>query len=113
MDSPKLIARMRRLLDAPQIREMLELLPSQPDQWIPSPDLRKEHHRSILAGHDRLELMKMIRSIYLHQKELHGKSKKLYAADEHALKEAEKLLYEEISYVLGVSREQVLGLIVG
>ena len=111
-DNEVLAQRMRRILSAEEIQQMIQSLPQQSFDWEESAEKRKEHYKTILAGNDRLEIMKLIRALHSHQRNL-PKGKKLYAADEQALKEAEKMLYEEFSYVLDIPRDQVLPLIVG
>ena len=56
--------------------------------------------------------MKLIKTIYLCQKNRKEQKKKPYAIDERFLKEAEKLLYDEFALVLNVKPNQVLPLII-
>ena len=46
------------------------------------------------------------------KRKLLEKKKKLHAADERFLKEAEKMLFEELAYVFGITVEEVLPLII-
>ena len=49
--------------------------------------------------------------MYFKQQELTAAGKKLHAADERIMKEAEKLLYDEFSVVFDIRPEEVLPLI--
>lgn len=108
VDSPILSGRMRRILSAEEIYRMLEELPEEPSVWFENTDQRKDLYKKTLADGNRMELIKLIRSLYLHQEKQVQKGKKLYAADDHALKEAERMLYDEFAFVLNIESEQVL-----
>lgn len=99
--------KLRHILSETEIHQILSLLPQEPSTWLENIDERKAQYRKTLLGTDRLEIIKLIRSLYLHQKQQNSRGKKLYSADEHMLKEAERLLYDEFAYVLKIDREQV------
>ena len=54
----------------------------------------------------------MTRNLYLHQIDLLEQGKKLHAADERFLKDAEKMLFEELAYVFGITVSEVLPMII-
>jgi len=55
-----------------------------------------------------VELIRMIRLIRAHEQEQVRKGKRLHITDERFLKEAEKMVCEELSLVLDISRDEVL-----
>ena len=55
--------------------------------------------------------MKLIEMLSLKQKDLRSKKKHFHVADEKTLREAESLLHDEFSYVLGISQSEVPGYI--
>ena len=76
--------------------------------WIENENQRKEAYREIIARGDRTELVKMIKTLYLHQQQRQAIGKKLHIADERFFKEAEKMLYDEFALVLNIKQEEVL-----
>ena len=55
----------------------------------------------------REDLVRLITTIYRQKQRLTGRGRKLHSADEQIFREAEKLLYDEISVVLGMEEKQV------
>ena len=76
-------------------------------EWIENDEVRREEYGKILKRSDRYEIILLIKSLYLHQKELSGKRKKLDRFDVKALKLAEKKLYEELAYALEIEQSEV------
>jgi len=101
-------AKMRRLLTSDEIHTLIAGMPYEESIWIENENERKEYFKRILAEGDRTSLVRMIESIFLHQEEIKESGKKLHVSDACFLKDAEKLLYGEFAYVLGIKREDVL-----
>ncbi|MBP1569808.1 MAG: CarD family transcriptional regulator, partial [Oscillospiraceae bacterium] len=59
-------------------------------------------------GGVRKDIATLIRSLYLHKKELAEKGKKLRSSDEQIMQRAEKLLYGEFAWVLGIEPKEVV-----
>ncbi|NLG38155.1 MAG: CarD family transcriptional regulator, partial [Clostridiales bacterium] len=68
---------------------------------------RAAQYRQIIAGEDRRELIKLIKTLSLRQQELKAVGRRLNASDAQFLKDAEKTLYEEFALVLNIKREEV------
>lgn len=107
----KVLLRMRPVLTKKQAEELLKLIPSTPFEWIENERERIEAYKKILLYGTSEDVMSMARCLYFHQIEQLEKGKKLHASDERFLKDAEKLLFDEISYVLGISQNEVMPLI--
>ena len=108
VDNETLSSKMFPLVTPDEISRFMQCLPTLPPMWDESADIRKNRYREIMDEKNRLQILNMIRCIYMHQENLAKKGKKLYASDEHELKSAESLLYDEFAYVLNMDREQVL-----
>jgi CarD family transcriptional regulator len=68
---------------------------------------RKERFRDLACRADTFELICLIQTLVEHQKTVAARGKKLHVADERMLQEAEKLVCDEFSYVLGIPKEEV------
>ncbi|MBQ9956816.1 MAG: CarD family transcriptional regulator [Ruminococcus sp.] len=99
---------MRKVLTREEIQELINIMPDDNYIWIEDEFRRKEEYRRIIRDGDRAELVKLIKTLYIHRKERSELKKKLHSADEHFLKEAENLLHDEFAYVLGIKREEVI-----
>ncbi len=106
--SEVLTSKMRRILSAEEIYELIRTVTGERMEWIENENVRKERCKEILAEGDRRELMKMLRAIYLHGEERKSMGKKLHQCDERFMKDAEKLLYEEFAHVLNIKKEEVV-----
>lgn len=108
LDNEALTSRMRKVLSAEEIRKLILKMPGEQTIWIENDVQRKERYKEILEEGDRVSLIRMIKTLYQHQQKQLVKGKKLHAADERSMKEAERMLYEEFAHVLKIRREQVL-----
>lgn len=111
--NPQLVHKMRKLLSAQEVYQLIHKMASQPVMpWENNDRARRDHFQEILRSGDRMSLISMIRTLYLHQQELAAKGKKIHLSDEKQMKEAEKQLYEEFAHVLHIDRDQVVPFIV-
>ena len=108
VDNETLTAKMRRVLSAAEIYEIIRAIPSESSMWIEDENERKEKYREILQRGDRMELVRIIKALYHHQQAQRAKGKHLHTADEHFFKEAEKMLYDEFALVLQIRPDQVV-----
>lgn len=111
--SEALLRKMRRVLSAEEIRQLIADIPQESCQeWITDEASRRAAFKAILQSGDRRELVRMIKTIYLHGQEQKQNGRKLHHSDELMMKDAEKLLYDELAYVLGIRPDEVLPLLI-
>lgn len=111
VDSKAFETHARELLTKKEIDEIIESLPNAEAQWIRDDKERVETFKNLLDGGVRRDIAVLIRTLYLHKKELEKKDKKLRSSDETIMQRAEKLLYGEFAYVLGIEQNEVVGYI--
>lgn len=104
-------AKMRKVLTREEVDGLIEELSDSETGWISNDDVRRDFCEEVIRSGDRAELMKLIEMLYLKQKDPRSKKKHFHVADEKALREAESLLHDEFSYVLGISQSEVPGYI--
>lgn len=104
----KTTEKMRHVLSAEEIYALIKAMPAESTIWIDDEAARKGRYKEILTKGNRAALVMLIKTLYLHQQAQMEKGKKLHAADEHCMKDAEKMLYDEFAHVLDIKREQVL-----
>ncbi len=108
LNSETLLKKMHPVLSAEEILRLVKAMPDEGAIWFENERERRTKYKEIVARGDRLELVRLIKALYLHRKELKDQGKRLHITDERFFKEAEKILYEEFSYVLNIKEEQVL-----
>lgn len=107
-ENDMLLAKMRKLLSEKEINELIDSMPNEKANWIANENERKEKYRCIISGGNHVELIKMIKAIFIEKKEREANGKRLHASDERFLKDAEQLLYGEFQYVLNLNEDQLM-----
>lgn len=108
-----LVSRMRPLLTKKQIEKMIAEVNDADEDWIDDAAERKAEFQRILISGDRRELLSMVRLLHLRRQNLQTAGKRLRTNDEQMLRDAEKLLADEFSVVLGIKPREVPDFIQG
>ncbi|MBQ5640452.1 MAG: CarD family transcriptional regulator [Ruminococcus sp.] len=103
----QLVSKMRRILTEDEAEAILRDLPPCGD-WNDNKQERSEQFRAIITEGSCVELIRLIRLVRTHEQEQLAGGKRLHITDERFLKEAEKMICEEFSLVLHISRDEVL-----
>ena len=111
-NNEKILKRMRPVLSRERAEELLEAPPSQYKEWVENDRERQQLYKQILLCGSSEDLLMMTRALYLHQIELLERGRRLHAADERFLKDAENMLFEELAYVYNITVAEVLPLII-
>ena len=98
---------MKRVLTKEEIDELLSSVVPGALDWIENDNRRKVFCTYTIKSGDRLAMINMIDMLCAHQKEMENQRKHFHVTDERFLKEAEKLLHEEFSFVLGIPKNDV------
>jgi len=106
-DSEKLISHVKPLLSREEVEEMIASMPEEGFEWIANDKERAETFRVLLEEGTRNDLVKLLRTLYLHKSELAERGKKLRSSDEAIMQRAQRLLYGELAWVLGIKPSEV------
>ncbi len=106
-DNENLIKNIRPILSKEEIDSLIKTAAQDAPKWIENDLERRDYCIEIIKRGDRQELMQLISMLYLHQRDLKQTKKHFHISDERFLREAERLINEEFSYVLGISRGEV------
>ncbi|MGN1092504.1 MAG: CarD family transcriptional regulator [Monoglobaceae bacterium] len=106
-----LLNKMHILPSKIEFMDMIESVKNSEPQWIENDTKRKEEFRQILDKGDSYSLICFLKAIYKHQCERIAAGKKLHVVDERIMKDAEKVICDEASYSLGISRDGALSYI--
>jgi len=106
-DNERLLANMRTVLSEEEINKLIDDASQNPMEWIEDDIARKEHCSNVIKSGDRYELMRLIEMLFLRREELKNTKKHFHLSDERYLREAERLLHDEFSYTLKISKNEV------
>jgi len=99
------MAKLRPVLDAAGMRELLESVEIREGTWIADENTRKQYYRELISCGDRNALLKMVSALYRYRADQYAAGKKFHQCDDNFLRDAEKLLASEIGMVLEISPE--------
>ena len=76
-------------------------------EWIDNSTLRKDAFMHIIYNGDTKDIVALIAKLHMRKKEVETAGKKFSATDSKILKEAEKRVYQEFSYVLNTDEKNI------
>lgn len=102
---------LRKLLGPAEIDGLIRDSKALPPLWIEETKQRKESFQRVLHSGDYARVIRMITEIRVHGEARAAAGKKPCVGDETVREEAERLLHEEFSCVLGLSWEDTVSYI--
>lgn len=105
--NPSALAKLRKLLTAPELEALLRSDRVREDTWIQDENRRKQYYRELIGSGDRAAIVSMVGSLQRHRQNQAKAGRKFHLCDENFLRDAEKLLGAEFSLVLGIPLDQV------
>ena len=75
--------------------------------WVPDERRREESYKAAVSKCDCLELIKIIKTLYLRKQARIAEGKKVTSSDERYLKLSEDRLYGEFAVALGIPKDEV------
>ncbi|MCR5113057.1 MAG: CarD family transcriptional regulator [Acholeplasmatales bacterium] len=104
VNNPMTAMRLQPLLSEDEIKDLINQIPFLEPYWIEKDNDRKTEFSEIVKSGDRKETLRLLKSIRVHIVDIKNKGRKLHATDETVMKDAEKLLLDEFSYVLKMDK---------
>ena len=99
--------RLRPLITKEDIFSSVRAVKEEKSLWVEDEKMREKAFSDILRSGEFTKIIKLIGDIYKHQNEKKKNGKKLRQSDEHILKEGEKIISSEFSFVLDISPKEV------
>lgn len=107
LDNERLIGKMRCILSVDELLDAIKTMPDESLMWIEDESERKLAYKEIISRGDCTELMRLVKTLYLHREKQLARGKKLHACDDRFLKTAEKMINDEFAMVLHINPDQV------
>jgi CarD family transcriptional regulator len=100
----KALAKLRDLITVEQLKDVLD---SDCYCWIDDENKRKQNYRDLITNAGCSQLLSAIRVLEKYKKEQFEAGKKFHQCDENFLRDAERLVFEELSVVLELDISKV------
>lgn len=113
IENETLVSRIRSAMTKDEVDGILDYMPNAENIWIDNDNKRREAYSEILLANEPRRMTEMIKTLRSRREEQISKKKRLHISDEHLLERAQRILCDEISYVLGVDRNAIDSYIVG
>ena len=97
--------KLRYVMPKSKLEEIFLTLPKDIPEWILPDITRKEIFKQIILGGDPAELLQLMRCICNHRVCQIESGRKLHITDEIFLKEAQKIICDEVAFVYNIGRE--------
>lgn len=104
--------KLRSVMSAAEIISLVEKEMNHEAEWIADSKIRRETCSKVLRGGDATELIRMVKGMYLHEKQL-PEGKSLAISDLEIMRAAERQLYNEFHYSLNMEKGQLLPFLMG
>ena len=99
---------MHPVLSRAEIEALIDNMPACSCPWVENESERKLRYKDILNAGDRSAVAGMIKTLYEHRMKQEKAGKKMHLSDERFLKDAERILYDEIAHVMEIEPGQVV-----
>lgn len=107
------VSKMKKIIGKEEATELIKGFSDAKNIWIVNENQRKDAYRELLKNGERTDLINLIHTLSWQEERQKSTGKNLHRLDEKYYKDAKKILYGEIAYVLGIAMEEVEGLIQG
>ena len=107
LSNDEILGHIRPIMSKDQIIDLIDHMPDEETSWISDDRERSKAYAARVGSCDSRELIQLVKTFYL-EKSHHSRSKRLSASDGKIMGAAERLLYEEFAFVLGIDPKEVL-----
>lgn len=108
VENKNLVSKMKRLCTKEQIDEILQNISMQSVEWNSNDIARRDEYKNVISRGEIKEILVLLKQIWLRRREQIAKGRKLHISDEMYMREAEKMIKEEMSVVIEVEQEDVI-----
>lgn len=107
VDSEFFKNKVRTILTQDEIMELAKKVSDFDPYWIDNDNERSQYFKQVISDCDRLDILRLLKSIHTHREKLSANGRKLRASDEAIAKRAEKMVREEVSMVMEIPPDEV------
>ncbi len=105
------VSNMRPVLSKEEAWKLIKAIPDIEISWIENDKMREKVYKKAMKSNDPVELISIIKNMFLRSRERENQGKKPTSIDERYFSMAEKMLYSELAHALGVECSEMRGII--
>ena len=98
---------MRRVISADEAKDLIGRMTELEPLEVPDEKKREETYKAVLQSCDCVRIVQLIKEIYGRKQARYAAGKKLPSVDERYFNMAENSLYSELSFPLGIRKDEV------
>lgn len=98
----KAMARLSAVLTPEGLEELLQSDEIRQPLWETAENLRRNLYRDVLSSGDRVQVLRMLHTLYRHKAERLAQGKKFHQSDDNFLRDGERLIASEIAWVMAM-----------
>lgn len=98
---------MRKILTEEEAEQLIDRIPNVKILDINDDRQREEKYKECIRSCECIELVRIIKTVYVRKQARMKQGKKITSVDEHYLKMAEENLYSELSVLLGIPKSKM------
>lgn len=107
LDNERLVGRMRPVLSQQELETLLTGVDDAPLAWIDDPTERKDSFSKLLSDGSSADLLSVACLLWKKRQQLSAAGRRMRSSDEQLLRDAEKLLTDEVALALELPRQEV------
>lgn len=108
IDNEQLTSRIEPVIEVEELNALISKIPDIKAEWIENDNERNTAFKNAIHSGDRIEIIKILKTLHSRKSELDKKGKHLRVADAQIMNEAERILYNEIALVVNIDPDEVL-----
>ena len=99
--------RIRSVMTKDEASDLMGRIPEINQMYVPSDKLREQQYKEAFKSNEAEELVKLIKGVYIRSNTRQQQGKKITSTDEKYLRQAEKALFSELTFILGETSESI------
>lgn len=102
-----LVSKMHKIMSENEIYDLIHEIPSCNAEWIDDNKARQESYNNIIVNGSRKDVIGLIRTLHTKKRQLEDERKKMHAADEKIMQDAQRMINDEFAAVLNIRPAEV------
>lgn len=103
--------RLRPVMTKNEAEDFIGKIAGMEATWVPNDKLREQQYKEAFRTNEPADLVGIIKNLYLRGQARLAQGKKITSTDERYYRQAEKALYSELAFSLGVEQSSIQGII--
>ena len=104
-------SRLRPVMTKSEAKKLISEIEQIQAIWVPNDKLREQQYKEAFRSNEPEDLVGVIKNLYMRCQTRLAQGKKITSTDERYYRQAEKALYSELAFSLGMEQSEIQGII--